>query len=233
MVRSGAFPAEHRRLLWRLCLRDISNRHRAHSRGAHCSFWPEPLREPAAISRASFPPSRASPTRRSSLPISWSSCEVEPKIRPSPTPSPRRGPFAMASASKRSLSLIPGSPRRVLDRLGPSPGTRRDVSRSSAKTGRARPPRQTDHSLVRPHEGRILLDGVDLREYNMEDLQRQIGVIFQDFMRYEMTARENIAVGRIELAHNGDSYRGRAKKPRRPGHRQAAPALRADARPAF
>ena len=33
----------------------------------------------------------------------------------------------------------------------------------------------------------------------MEDLQSQIGVIFQDFMRYEMTARENIAVGRIEL----------------------------------
>jgi ATP-binding cassette, subfamily B, bacterial len=41
---------------------------------------------------------------------------------------------------------------------------------------------------------------VDLREYNLEDLYREIGVIFQDYMRYEMTARENIAVGRIELA---------------------------------
>jgi ATP-binding cassette, subfamily B, bacterial len=55
--------------------------------------------------------------------------------------------------------------------------------------------------LYDPTEGQILLDGVDLREYSLEDLHRHIGVIFQDFMRYEMTARENIAVGRID-AHN-------------------------------
>jgi ATP-binding cassette subfamily B protein len=52
--------------------------------------------------------------------------------------------------------------------------------------------------LYDPTEGQILLDGVDLREYSLEDLHRQIGVIFQDFMRYEMTARENIAVGLID-----------------------------------
>ena len=52
--------------------------------------------------------------------------------------------------------------------------------------------------LYDPVEGQILLDGVDLREYDLEDLYREIGVIFQDFMRYEMTARENIAVGRID-----------------------------------
>ena len=51
--------------------------------------------------------------------------------------------------------------------------------------------------LYDPVEGQVLLDGVDLREYDLEDLYREIGVIFQDFMRYEMTARENIAVGRI------------------------------------
>jgi ATP-binding cassette, subfamily B, bacterial len=55
--------------------------------------------------------------------------------------------------------------------------------------------------LYDPTEGQILLDGVDLREYDLEDLYREIGVIFQDFMRYEMTARENIEVGRIERAH--------------------------------
>ena len=49
--------------------------------------------------------------------------------------------------------------------------------------------------LYDPTEGQILLDGVDLREYDLEDLHRDIGVIFQDFMRYEMTARENIARG--------------------------------------
>src|SRR5580658_5222115 len=52
--------------------------------------------------------------------------------------------------------------------------------------------------LYDPVEGQILLDGRDLRDYDLEDLYREIGVIFQDFMRYEMTARENIAVGRIE-----------------------------------
>ena len=52
--------------------------------------------------------------------------------------------------------------------------------------------------LYDPTEGQVLLDGVDLKEYRLEDLYREIGVIFQDFMRYEMTARENIAVGRIE-----------------------------------
>jgi ATP-binding cassette, subfamily B, bacterial len=52
--------------------------------------------------------------------------------------------------------------------------------------------------LYDPSDGQILLDGVDLREYDLEDLYREIGVIFQDFMRYEMTARENIAIGRIE-----------------------------------
>ncbi|MFZ0278258.1 MAG: ABC transporter ATP-binding protein [Candidatus Sulfotelmatobacter sp.] len=52
--------------------------------------------------------------------------------------------------------------------------------------------------LYDPVEGQVLLDGVDLREYDLEDLYREVGVIFQDFMRYEMTARENIAVGRIE-----------------------------------
>ena len=47
-------------------------------------------------------------------------------------------------------------------------------------------------------DGQILLDGVDLRDYSVEDLHHEIGVIFQDFMRYEMTARENILVGRVD-----------------------------------
>jgi ATP-binding cassette subfamily B protein len=56
--------------------------------------------------------------------------------------------------------------------------------------------------LYDPVEGQVLLDGVDLREYSLEDLYREIGVIFQDFMRYEMTARENIAVGRVDEIDN-------------------------------
>jgi ATP-binding cassette, subfamily B, bacterial len=54
--------------------------------------------------------------------------------------------------------------------------------------------------LYDPDEGRILCDGRDLREYDLESLRANIGVIFQDFVRYHMTAGENIAVGRIEAA---------------------------------
>ena len=52
--------------------------------------------------------------------------------------------------------------------------------------------------LYDPDEGRILLDGHDLREYDLFALRSNIGVIFQDFVRYHLTAAENIAVGRIE-----------------------------------
>ncbi len=52
--------------------------------------------------------------------------------------------------------------------------------------------------LYDPDEGRILLDGHDLREYDLAALRSNVGVIFQDFVRYHLTAAENIAVGRIE-----------------------------------
>ena len=52
--------------------------------------------------------------------------------------------------------------------------------------------------LYDPDEGRILLDGHDLREYDLAELRAHVGVIFQDFVRYALSAAENIAVGRIE-----------------------------------
>src|SRR6202035_2158447 len=51
--------------------------------------------------------------------------------------------------------------------------------------------------LYDPDEGRILLDGHDLREYDLESLRGNIGVIFQDFVRYNLSAGDNIAVGKI------------------------------------
>jgi ATP-binding cassette, subfamily B, bacterial len=66
--------------------------------------------------------------------------------------------------------------------------------------------------LYDPTEGQILLDGVDLREYDLVDLHSEIGVIFQDFMRYEMTARENITVGRIEVPHTAEEVEFAAEK---------------------
>ena len=63
-----------------------------------------------------------------------------------------------------------------------------------------------------PTTGQILLDGVDLREYALDDLWKEIGVIFQDFMRYEMTASNNIAVGQIEARNNAFRIRSAAIK---------------------
>jgi len=59
--------------------------------------------------------------------------------------------------------------------------------------------------LYDPDEGRILLDGHDLREYDLFELRANVGVIFQDFVRFHLTAAENIAVGRIEA--RGDRAR--------------------------
>jgi ATP-binding cassette subfamily B protein len=56
--------------------------------------------------------------------------------------------------------------------------------------------------LYDPSEGRILLDGVDLRDYDLADVRRAIGVIFQDFVRYDMRFDENVGVGEV------DSVRG-------------------------
>ena len=56
--------------------------------------------------------------------------------------------------------------------------------------------------LYDPTEGRILLDGYDLRDYDLNELRKQIGVIFQDYLRYQMTVSQNIAVGNIQEKEN-------------------------------
>jgi ATP-binding cassette, subfamily B, bacterial len=61
--------------------------------------------------------------------------------------------------------------------------------------------------LYDPTEGRILLDGVDLRDYDLASLRQAIGVIFQDFVRYDMRFDENIGVGEItETREYLDAY---------------------------
>lgn len=56
--------------------------------------------------------------------------------------------------------------------------------------------------LYEPNEGRILLDGIDLRLYELESLRQNIGIIFQDYFRFQLKARENIAIGRIDSEHD-------------------------------
>lgn len=56
--------------------------------------------------------------------------------------------------------------------------------------------------LYDPTEGRILLDGIDLKDYAIEDLRLNLGIIFQDYLRYQMTFSQNIAVGNISEIDN-------------------------------
>jgi ATP-binding cassette subfamily B protein len=68
--------------------------------------------------------------------------------------------------------------------------------------------------LYDPTAGTILLDGVDLRDYSVESLHQEIGVIFQDFVHYDLAARLNIGVGRIAEASNDEALWNAARKSR-------------------
>ena len=133
---------------------------------------------------------------------------VESKVNGIPTPRPIVRGFEFRNVS----FAYPGSTRRVLSNFNFTlrPGE------SVALIGENGQGKTTVVKLITrlydPTEGEILLDGVDLREYDLDDLHGEIGVIFQDFMRYEMTARENIAVGRIEVPHADEEIEYAADK---------------------
>ncbi len=66
--------------------------------------------------------------------------------------------------------------------------------------------------LYDPDEGRILLDGRDLRDYDLDDLRANMGVIFQDFVRYHLSAGENIGVGLVEAMDDQPRIRDAAHR---------------------
>ena len=66
--------------------------------------------------------------------------------------------------------------------------------------------------MYAPDEGRILLDGIDLRDYDIDELRPNIGVIFQDFVRYNLTAGENIGVGQIDAMDDQARIREAARR---------------------
>lgn len=66
--------------------------------------------------------------------------------------------------------------------------------------------------LYDPTEGRILLDGYDLREYNLMELRKNVGVIFQDYIRYQMTVAQNVAVGNIDEKENRERIEDASQK---------------------
>jgi ATP-binding cassette, subfamily B, bacterial len=63
-----------------------------------------------------------------------------------------------------------------------------------------------------PTEGQILLEGIDIKKYDRAAYQQYFGVIFQDFVKYELTIRENVAVGKIDQIENVNQFENAAEK---------------------
>ena len=137
---------------------------------------------------------------------------IQPKVfsKPGALLAPR--PIGRGFEFKNVSFSYPGSSRLLLNNinfcLGPSERIALVGKNGEGKTTLVK-------LLTRLYDvtsGQILLDGVDIREYDLDDLWKEIGVIFQDFMRYEMTSSENIAIGRIEERNNQFRIRAAAMK---------------------
>ena len=137
---------------------------------------------------------------------------LEPRIRPSagarPVPDPIRRGFSFENVGFR----YPGAEQwavRGLD-FTLTPGERLALvgENGAGKTTLVK----LLARLYDPTEGRILLDGVDLREYDLDSLRRNVGVIFQDFVRYDFLLRENIAVGNIGRLEDEPRIEGAAAR---------------------
>jgi ATP-binding cassette subfamily B protein len=106
----------------------------------------------------------------------------------------------------------PGSERPILDRLNLTI----PAGRCTAIVGLNGAGKTTIIKLLarlyEPTVGRVLVDGQDIRSFPVPDWRRQIGIIFQDFNRYELTAAENIGFGAIEMAGDRDRVRAAARR---------------------
>jgi ATP-binding cassette, subfamily B, bacterial len=106
----------------------------------------------------------------------------------------------------------PGSERTILDRLDLTI----PAGRCTAIVGLNGAGKTTLVKLLArlydPVGGRMLVDGIDVRAFGVDDWRRQIGIIFQDFNRYELTAAENIGFGSVELLGDRERIRDAARK---------------------
>ncbi len=122
---------------------------------------------------------------------------IEPRIRHTegarPVPSPIREGFRFENVGFRYPGAEQWAVRGLDFRLTPGERIALVGENGAGKTTLVK----LLARLYDPTEGRILLDGVDLREYDLFSLRRNVGVIFQDFVRYDFLLRENIAVGNI------------------------------------
>jgi ATP-binding cassette subfamily B protein len=130
--------------------------------------------------------------------------EIQPKIvlsqRPLPFPKPIRQGFTFENVGFKYSNAERWANRHVSFTLHPGEKIALVGENGAGKTTLVK----LLARLYDPTEGRILLDGIDLREYDLDELRIQIGVIFQDFIRYQMSVKQNIAVGNITEVGNSE-----------------------------
>jgi ATP-binding cassette subfamily B protein len=138
--------------------------------------------------------------------------EMKPEIVSSPDAIPAPRPIRTGFEFKNVSFAYAGSSRPVLDGIS----FRLEAGEKIALIGENGAGKTTLVKLLArlydPTAGQILLDGKDLREYDVDDLRREIGVIFQDYMRYDMLAKENIGFGRIEQVDDSARIAESARK---------------------
>jgi ATP-binding cassette, subfamily B, bacterial len=142
----------------------------------------------------------------------FSFLDIEPRIRPTPGARPVPVPIRIGFAFEGVGFRYPGAEQwavRGLD-FSLSPGERLALvgENGAGKTTLVK----LLARLYDPTEGRILLDGIDLREYDIDSLRRNVGVIFQDFVRYDFALKENIAVGNIARIGDEPAIRTAAER---------------------
>jgi ATP-binding cassette subfamily B protein len=140
--------------------------------------------------------------------------KVQPNIRSRPDARPMPRPIRVGFEFRDVSFHYPGSSRLILKNMN----FRLEPGEHVALVGENGQGKTTLVKLLArlydPTSGAIYLDGTDLREYSVEELHKEIGVIFQDFVRYDMSARMNIGVGRIEHADDDEALWIAAEKSR-------------------
>lgn len=128
--------------------------------------------------------------------------EIQPKIhntdQPRPFPDPIQQGFTFENVGFKYLNSERWANRNLNFTLHPSEKLALVGENGAGKSTLVK----LLARLYDPTEGRILLDGHDLREYDLNDLRKHIGIIFQDFLRYQMTFSQNIAAGNIDEQTN-------------------------------
>ena len=128
--------------------------------------------------------------------------------KPAPVPQPLRGEIRFENVT----FIYPGAEVKALDNVSFTivPGE------TLAVVGRNGAGKTTLFKLIcrlyDPAEGRILIDGIDLRDYAPDELRRQIGAMFQDYVDYQATASENIGLGNVPQITNREAVIGASKQ---------------------